>query len=369
MRALTDVNKRTTPKNNYLSFSCYCVTLAVCLCATVSAARAAPIYEANLPDFYQHQKAGATAWFELGYVAPAIPANTAVPGYANGNWWESDGGWCGTTAWTDIMYHWDQKVAVADLFDHSKPAVHDAVHNGKTWLERFNYLNEDMATWNNQPPGNAGCIGPAGIRDYVGTHGWGNATLDEYDFGPRIGGGGNIVRRKPNGGALENTTYTSLFEAYAALLPSDATVVLEILPRPVDADPQPWWGAPNVARSFHFIAGAGVEAATNSVYFADPNNTNLQVGAPGMITPPGGTPTITPLGWGFPYPADAAIPIGAAHYQVGTMTDGITFDNGPYNGAYIQHLYTLAPEPATVLMLVGALALLRRRRTVTVKAE
>ncbi len=321
-------------------------------------ASAATIWESNLPDMYQHQKSGPKAWFEAGYAAPNPPPAPLAPGYTTPDWWEPTGGWCGTTAWSNSIYHWSTRGGGrrAGLVDHHQlPNTHakyDAVAV-RPWQDRFAYVNEDLAI----SGGGFGCATTGRVRSYVDEYipdAGLKLTLDEYEFAPTGGPGGTpIVKKYPNGGAPVDTTYTSMFEAYADLLPGNASVVIEIT---YDTPPAtgPWW-----RNSFHFITGGGVDAATKGVYFADPNNTFWDLG----------TDPARPYGWGYSYQPNvgdprytADIPISTSYYQLGTTANGRMFDSGPYVGASIVGLYTLVPEPATLALLVAGACLAARRR-------
>lgn len=159
---------------------------AVILVIAASAATAAPTIQANIPAFYQHQKAwnGTAAW-----TAPGGPS------YGGSDWWESSTdsagnrfqvGWCGTTAWLGAIYNWSTR-GYTNLFDHTSmdPNVGPPYHANRTWLERANYANGDLAL--RTLPGNGGMAWTNNVRGYV-THYTGvNPEIQRYlNKGARI---------------------------------------------------------------------------------------------------------------------------------------------------------------------------------------
>ncbi len=318
----------------------------VLLVLAASPALGAPVFEPHLPDFYQHQQSHQMQWptnpASAYPGAPDTEPNPLNPGYANGNWWEDTGGWCRTTAWANAMYHFDQ-LGFGGLFDHSKPPASDPVHNNKNWLQRFAYANEDLSI-----RAGLGCIGPSGVVDYVHDYGH-RASLVEYQWDDA---NSKVTERTYTQGSvsgISDSSITTMYDVITTLLPDDDwAVVIEIS----DPDAVQWWHDPaNGIESFHAFTGAGVEAAMRSLWWADPNDTEVTANAG--------------VNWGHSYVATDPVPVGQAYYSNAMLkADKLTFDNGPYAGATIDAIYALSvvPEPTTLVLFATGLVILVSRR-------
>jgi hypothetical protein len=324
------------------------LTLALALFGGLRTGLAAPVYLADLPDFYQHQLSGSNGAnaFNIpgpfaGYSNPTTasydltqPVDTGGPGVQ----WERNGGWCLITAFTDAFYQLNQHGAPG-LFDHG------GTH---TWLERSAYGIEDLAIKTFGFGGAATQTIDQFMASYVGPN---TVEHDVYTWNAALG------RVMLNG---VGTSYTSMYALYRDQIAAGHDAILNII-NPSGNNPAWWWtaaaGEAPAAGHFHRLAGAGYDDATNTIYFADPNN---QGSGPGMAN------------WGFPYAVGAALPVGAAYYDSNTMAaDGTLGGAGGYGGAVanqIDVLFTITPEPSSIIELgmgfglVGLLAWRPRAR-------
>jgi len=300
---------------------------------------AAPVYIPHVSDFYQHQQSLQAIWPTV----PATPypgppaAAPAAAGYANGNWWEPDGGWCRTTAWVNAIYSWDAR-GKEGLFDRSERPGAPAADMNKTWLERFAYCNEELAIASGGLPGvGGGCATPPHILAYAAAAGYGATTIDTYKWDAV---NKEVDRETPAGDVKAGKKFENIIRKFITR-PNQPSIVIQINDA---ANPNPawWWSG-----SFHALTIAGVDDVTERLYWSDPNN--------------------TPYGqnWGVPFPATDPVPVGAAHYDSGFLgLDGRTFITGNYTGAQIEKMWVMrVPTPgAAALLGFAALALARRKR-------
>ncbi len=137
--------------------------LSVLIATTVIGAPAygTPIFvKPNVPDFYQHQKAGDDAnkdpLVDKAFDSPAPrgpaprPADPpGVPSYDTGtNWWERGGGWCCVTAFVNSFYFLEKTYGFTGFFTRPEAeAAFAATHMGNlpTWQQEMIYATEDMA--------------------------------------------------------------------------------------------------------------------------------------------------------------------------------------------------------------------------------
>jgi hypothetical protein len=319
--------------------------------APLSAAYSAPYIKPDLAAFYQHQKSGADfsnpPW-NIPANAPDPPPSPLAPSYdLTRNWWEDQGGWCGTTAWINSFYYWDRN-GYPGLFDHSSLGTN---HQGRTWLERFVYANEDLAI-RAGGGSSAGCasfprsganLAPLGvIPDYLSAYGHGTNSLvySEYFWDTTAN---QVKQRTPTGDVA--ASFTNMFDLYYTelLRSEDVVVVMQGL------STNWWWGQGTnlTLGNFHVVTGAGVESnkTQNTLWFADPDRGR------------GGT-----NGWGYPYLNSDSVPVGTNFYTLATlMADGRTFATGPYAGAFISEIHTVSPIPepgVLVLVVIGIISLL-----------
>jgi hypothetical protein len=319
-------------------------------------------FKPELASFYQHQKSDQ----KVG--APPVPYQTDPPpaplaaGYnqtwdhdgnaltpdVSRNWWESGGGWCGTTAWIDSFHYWDRN-GFSGVFDHTALGPE---HANKDWLERFTYANEDLAIRAGAGAGGGCATAPNHDRDrtpgtliptYLGDYGYG---ADKLVYAEYYWDAGKVKQRTPaptGGGKDVETAFATMFDLYyeELLRSEDVVVIMEGLGA--------WWWSPGVT-GFHVVTGGGidVDAGARRLWFADPDRGD------------GGS------GWGFPYDSTDPLPVGRASFIEGTLAaDGRTWATGPYVGARIVEIHTVSPVPepsAYLLVGLGVLAVLVRRR-------
>jgi hypothetical protein len=158
-----------------------------------------------------------------------------------------------------------------------------------------------------------------------------------------------------------NTTYTSMYDLCRDQIAAGHDAVLTIT-NPAGLNPDWSWTGSETEEDkainngqYHTLAGAGYDNATNTFYFADPNDRGH-----GAAT----------ANWGFPYADDAALPVGAANYGSNTLAANGTFGGaGDYNGTLIYQidvLFVPVPEPATLgLLSLGLITLGLARIRVT----
>ena len=186
----------------------------------------AAVHMAGIADFYQHQKSFQGTYPGTDpFKTDPLPA-PLKPAYDNKNWWENDGGWCLTTAWTDTLYYWSQKNA-PNLFDHTAMG---AEHKGKSWLDRFNYMNEDLAIiagarFGGTVPTTTGgaCANDADVRTYASKYGY-TATIDTYQYQA----GSGRIGKFPDGAASGTLlpAATTMLDIMNAALGAGKTVVM-----------------------------------------------------------------------------------------------------------------------------------------------
>jgi hypothetical protein len=324
---------------------------------------------ASIPDYYQHQLAN-QARAENPSPLPVPPG--AVPGTANYAqdvfWWEGyhdttgarkGGGWCATTAWMDAIGYWDA-AGFRGLVDRS---AQGGEHAGKTWLQQFTYSNSALALTEDATDG--GCAWISSVRTYVRS----NTVSAQRPTGvdPLINrymwkGGGVQKMTSAEGTEYLNNAGTTgaaepLFRTMWDILVTSVahgyTAVIKIGESPNrgptgDTNNDNWWGNFHVLTLAGFDGGLGAGA---TIYLADPNDT-LRNGT-------------TAAGWGVPYAANAAMPVGQAHYGAFTIgNDGMTITSGAYNGSMIEQVYLMklpAPGPLALAGLGGLLSCRRRR--------
>lgn len=325
--------------------------LAAALLVSVVAgsAGAAVTYKDRVPDFYQHQKSFQTKWDWKASPRPAYPGPPdAIPSplkasYNAGNWWESTGGWCQTTAIVDALAYVDKELNAPGLYDHSRGHLsglpeHAAAH---TWQERYAYANEDLAIIAGGTDG--ACADAADIRTYANKWGVG-LKVTEFTWD-----GGKVKTRSATGAAFTDAsgTYSSMFDV--AKQRWDDGIMVGIIRGSADA----WWSG-----SFHAFPLAGIDVGAKLLAFSDPND------------------TFRGADWGFSYKNTDAYPTDNAYKATLTLADGRTVGNhratyngvegavDQYNGAVLMDIFLLSvPGPGpTGLALVGTLLAVRRRR-------
>jgi len=322
----------------------------------VAAATAAPTIQANIPAFYQHQKAwdGVAAW-----TAPGGPS------YGGGDWWESavdsssgnrvQVGWCGTTAWLGAIYNWSTR-GYTNLFDHTSmdPDVGPPYHANRSWLERANYANGDLAWRTN--PGNGGMAWTNNVRNYVTYHTGVNPEIQRYlNRGTRIDRLSDPeapLDEKWNGSAWVpqagvDSGYTNYYNLFKDMMDRGGTCVVRIGVSPNANNNGNWW------TNFHVLTGAGYEQIGTDfyLYLADPNKTSGFVGAG--------------ADWGHQYAENSfggGAPIGVPYYTR-VKLNGNTISGGVFDGSRIDALYTMwVPTPGTATLVLAGLFATRRRR-------
>ncbi|CAG0964926.1 hypothetical protein PHYC_00929 [Phycisphaerales bacterium] len=322
----------------------------------------------SIPDYYQHQ---------LGNPGRAVSPNplpvptAAVPGapnYAQDAWWEgrtrSDGvrvggGWCGTTAWVNALKYWDDH-GYRGLIDRS---AQGGAHADKNWLEQFTYSNGSLALTQNATDG--GCAWVSAVRSYVRANtatdqnpGGVDPTIRRYKWNSTPGRvetitGAEGTEYDPAIAGAAQGTFTTMWDILTTAVSQGFTAVVKIGESPNnapngDSNNGHWWG------NFHVLTLAGVDGAlgTNArAFLADPNDSYR-----------GGAHS---AGWGVPYAATDALPMGADFYASITIgADGRTFTSGAYNGSAIDQIWLMqVPAPgSTVLAGLGLLLAARRRR-------
>lgn len=348
----------------FMSKSKSAALLVVFLCT--ASAFAAPTIQANVPNFYQHQKAWnpGDAW-----VAPGAPS------YGGANWWESaigesgarqQVGWCGTTAWLGAIYNWSTR-GYTDLFDHSAhdPQIGPPYHGGRTWLERANYANGDLAL--RSGGANGGCAWVPSVRDYVRAN-----TVSQANPG---GIDPEIQRYSRQNGRIERLTdverpldrnwdgtnlqlqagvdsgYSSFYSLFTDMMDRGSTCVVRIGASTNANNNGNWW------TNFHVLTGAGYEEIMGAngveqyLYLADPNKTSAFVGAG--------------ADWGHAYAVDSfggGAPIGLAQYTR-VRVDNNKIIGGAFDNSMIDAVYTMwVPTPGTASFMLVSLFAIRRRR-------
>lgn len=317
---------------------------------------AAPTIQANIPAFYQHQKAwnGTDAW-----TAPGAPS------YGGANWWESaidpdsgarvQAGWCGTTAWLGAIYNWSTR-GYSNLFDHTSmdPQIGPPYHANRSWLERANYANGDLALRTNAP--NGGCAWTNNVRDYVTTYTGVNPEITRF-----VRQNGKIERitdpeapldEKWNGTAWVpqagvDSGYSSYYNLFKDMMDRGGTCVVRIGTSTNANNNGNWW------TNFHVLTGAGYETIGTDtyLYLADPNKTTGFIGAG--------------ADWGHEYAENSfggGAPIGLPYYTRVKLV-GNTISGGVFDGSKIDALYSMwVPTPGTATLTIAAMFVAHRRR-------
>jgi hypothetical protein len=104
---------------------------------------AGPVFfKPNIPDFYQHQKAGPLVNVpndsDMNFNNP-VPQPAVVPSYdLSPTWWEDGGGWCCVAAFVNSFYFLEKTDGYDGLFTRTGG-------EGKSWQELMIYAVEDMA--------------------------------------------------------------------------------------------------------------------------------------------------------------------------------------------------------------------------------
>ena len=120
------------------SYLCGGLLIAILLSTFSINTPADPVFREHIPDFYQHQKTGCTP-------ADIVPIDCGrcadQPTYNNLAWLEPEGeGFCSGTVLANSLYYLEQTYGLR-FFDLSHLGEH---HQKRTWLDRMNYLVEDI---------------------------------------------------------------------------------------------------------------------------------------------------------------------------------------------------------------------------------
>jgi hypothetical protein len=242
--------------------------------------QAASVIMPNIPDFYQHQ-----LWKPDGSSS-----------------WESDGGWCQFTAIVDALYPWTVQANYAGLLDPN-------ITKAGTWLGAANTTIAGVH-------GTFDTSGLGAINNHLKMRGFGvsaaiagNPSLLSmwYSVDPTTGNvsvhlAGNRVEVVQKGGA----NYSG-FDFYKDQLDQGRSTIVTFRPT-VAGQNGLWWAGGLGGGNFHSVAGAGYDAATRSILFADPdsNKGNLRANAGWFPTRPGDPPTATVVNTNKYTPADGA---------------------------------------------------------------
>lgn len=314
------------------------LTVTVLVAMSSSVSLGAAVHLAGVADFYQHAKGfqGVSNGNPMPVPPDARPA-PLQPAYDNGNWWEKGGGWCLTTAWVNALYYWSNNGAPG-LFDHSN---HGGVHAGKTWQERFAYVNEDLAITAAKnitpvPASGGACAYTDDVKQYCAKWGY-TATIEQYIFSVDAN---RIIKVANDGTATYMPFEATMLKLFADSITANKTPILYMQGITTAGS---WWDG-----SFHAVTGEGVDLANSKVWFADPND--------------------TPYGanWGVNYKGTDKVPVGAdaSFGSAKFREDGRTWADGAFAGTAITRLFVLSvptPGTATLLTLAGVLAFARRR--------
>lgn len=318
-----------------------------------------------IPDYYQHQLAN------QGRAASPnplpVPTDAVPGGGANYDqtkfWWEGytdmggvrrGGGWCATTGWLDAIGYWDRN-GYAGLVDRT---AQGGAHAGKTWIEQFTYSNSALALTADATDGACAwtdsvrsyvrantvtAARPAGIDPLITRYMWKGGGVKNITSAENLDGApvGYLTGAATNFGGMLDVLRFSVAQGY--------TATIKINQSDTSADNNGnWW------RNFHVLTLAGFENGPNNVttvYLADPNDSRVN-----------GT---TADGWGVPYPAGHAFPVGQAYYGSFTLSpDGNTITSGAYAGCAIDQIYLMkVPAPGSAALAgLGMLVATRRRR-------
>jgi hypothetical protein len=316
------------------------LSVAAILLAAVTVVEATPFF-LNMPDFYQHQKAG------NGGANPGvnIPSEPAPPDGQPGNtpsydpafppnattrgmplWWEKNGGWCCIAAWADAMYYLDTQLGFNGL------AIHEAGH---TWQQNMTYITEDLAL---------------GVLGFAPTYPF--RTIDKYMekyLGVRASEINHVFFEWDTASSKvlkegEESTFATMFDVVAFYISQGQAVNVRL-----DNGTGVWW-------DFHKVAVGGVDTANRTIYWADPDNTGHYDPGTGKWS----GDKYAGAGWNHPYDSTDPFPVGQFFYQSGTLSNGRTFDKGSfYPGAnmFLVEVFDALPEPSTFLItLTGLLA-------------
>lgn len=325
-----------------------------------SPASAAPFIRPNIPDFFQHQN---------------IDTDAA---------WEPKSGWCYDVAMIDAMYSLNLQPNYRGLYDTTATGpypISDKIDQTTDWLDASSKAIKAMAA-------------APSVQKYLddrnhGTNaGWRNSlTHDTYVFDnfddPYI------KDVKPNKGGYKGITgFTGdkKMKYFLPTKPGDAKEVAAFgatLVKPIDnfakqlmvgggakgvtlqvgrgsnteKKPVVWWG------NFHQVAGAGVDLASKTVYFADPDsNKGSKKADAGWDFMDNYAPAIARK---YKLPDDKNVPVAPVldpanadwekYYGKWTLNgDGFTVDGGVeapdrYKGTTIRKVETISPSLAQIL--------------------
>jgi len=327
----------------------------------VGAAHGGPFFKPDLPDFYQHQKAGPLVNVPneaLNFTNP-VPQPATVPSYDVGpTWWENGGGWCCVTAFVNSFYYLEKHFGYDGFFTRTgEPA-------GTTWQQEMIFAIEDFAK-------EFIINGTRDIPEYVRKletesrtkiKDKGEAARPGLTYSEFTLDSGKIMDQMDDGKgnllpAFDVTaTFGSLFGVYHDELCRSEDVTLRL------TDPLgvtgAWWSG-----SFHVVTGAGVEDCSDKtkmkIWFADPDKRNeIKDGAY----------TDTKIREPYPVGAGVPLPIGQTNYELVTVDADGNITDGLYKGAKIVKITAISPipEPSTWLLLSSGLVglvLWNRKRT------
>lgn len=344
---------------------CFRSTIVALL--TVASAWTAAIYRADLPNFYQHQKAfqgqypdqnadGTWTVPEANPLPNPPDPLQAAPDYNSPkNWWERGGGWCCTTAVSDMLYALQKDYFPQDPNLYWGPGETGA----RSWFEYQNYGIEKF------------------YFDFFKTANTFEDILVNRGFGPDriiyqeyfVDGAGKVELSDsptrfcgvcaPGSGTV---AFANMHDLYDSVPTTGSYIALNVVSSSLSDEEQDrrgiWW-------NYHVIVGAGIDLANDFIYIADPNRNNT--GSNRGVGPNAG------IGWGHPYASTDAFPGTAADYQVyrisGNKLVAVDPNNTAYDGLTIQSamVLTATPEPATLAcvgMVVTVLFLVKWRRVI-----
>jgi len=334
------------------------VALLACIALfAVSAGWATPFYLPSLPNFYQHQKAfqgqyppqdGAGNWTAPPGALPDPPDPLQLaPSYnSTKNWWERGGGWCCTTAVSDMLY------SIQTTYFSNDPNLFYG-ELGHTWLEYMNYGIEKF------------------YFDYFKTADNFATILDNRGFGEDkihyqeyfVDTTGALLKSAPTdfcgvcatpGGTPSG--YSNMHDLYNATLSQSQYIALDIVSTGVtDTTARGiWW-------NYHVIAGAGYDPDKNLIFIADPNR-NLTGANKGAGNNAG-------IGWGHPYTSTDAFPGTAADFVTyrlnGNKLEAVDPNNTAYDGLLVTRAMVLSPIPEPgygLLVMVLSIVVIQRVR-------
>jgi hypothetical protein len=318
----------------------------------VASLAAAPIFVDDLPNLYQHQKSPPLI------TDASLPRPADFPSYTNNDaWWEPTGGWCCTTAVADLFYAMQK-----NSFDGMLGLFFD--DPGKGWFDYMRYGLEEMATDFFDPATVGGAGAGRSLNFYEilddrtvltgaqkGTKfssliGYQEYYLDGTDIFASLAPTRFCATCGPDPKPGKKTAYTSMFDLYSSLIGTHAYIALEMIAEPAkisdkDLDDRGlWW-----RRSYHVVAGAGIDGTT--IYIADPNETRT-----------GSNPG---AGWGKYYGPGDAEPVGQANYAAYTFSgnyfEQIKGGDVTYKDVKIVRALVLTPTPEPGTWTLVALGL------------